>query len=98
MQKSAYGLRISDWSSDVYSSDLVIGHSEPDCAQAASLSICASTKPLSDTSCATRARSEERPVGKECVSTFRSWLPPYHPKKKTFNMKVMIASIRKTSM
>src|SRR3546814_7526600 len=26
MQKAAYGLRISDWSSDVFSSDLAAGH------------------------------------------------------------------------
>src|SRR3546814_13388851 len=29
------------------------------------------------------ARSEERRVGKECVSTGRSWWSPYHYKKKT---------------
>src|SRR3546814_15106773 len=28
------------------------------------------------------ARSEERRVGKECVSTCRSWWSPYHKKKK----------------
>src|SRR3546814_15670985 len=28
-------------------------------------------------------RSEERRVGKECVSTCRSWWSPYHKKKKT---------------
>src|SRR3546814_11710228 len=27
-------------------------------------------------------RSEERSVGNECVSTCRSWWPPYHYKKK----------------
>src|SRR3546814_16192912 len=27
-------------------------------------------------------RSEERRVGKECVSTCRSWWSPYHEKKK----------------
>src|SRR3546814_14038762 len=27
-------------------------------------------------------RSEERRVGKECVSSFRSWVSPYHSKKK----------------
>src|SRR3546814_18478221 len=29
------------------------------------------------------SRSEERRVGKECVSTCRSWWSPYHYKKKT---------------
>src|SRR3546814_18103631 len=32
---------------------------------------------------AVRPRSEERRVGKECVSTFRSRGSPYHYKKKT---------------
>src|SRR3546814_14042379 len=30
-------------------------------------------------------RSEERRVGKECVSTCRSWWSPYHEKKKKRN-------------
>src|SRR3546814_12914421 len=32
-------------------------------------------------------RSEERRVGKECVSTFRSRWSPYHEKKKTIQLK-----------
>src|SRR3546814_13533923 len=34
------------------------------------------------------ARSEERRVGKEWVSTCKSRCPPYHSKKKTENLKV----------
>src|SRR3546814_2412947 len=32
-------------------------------------------------------RSEERRVGKECVSTCRSRWSPYHSKKNTYNMQ-----------
>src|SRR3546814_2446106 len=104
-QKTAYEMRISDWSSDVCSSDLaaashqrataawangvfadeivpvpvpqkpgdplMFSHDEgyrPD-ATAESL---ATLRPL---------RSEERRVGKECVSTCRSRWSPYHLKK-----------------
>src|SRR3546814_4136884 len=67
-QKTAYEMRISDWSSDVCSSDL----------------------PLKNWLCVTKpclagiygysrgSRSEERRVGKECVSTCRSRWSPYH--------------------
>src|SRR3546814_16876097 len=34
-----------------------------------------------------RLRSEERRVGKECVSTFRSRCPPYHSKKTKYKKK-----------
>src|SRR3546814_2152062 len=75
-QKTAYEMRISDWSSDVCSSDLVaIKHA-----------------PLLQPLGARRhdvlhvdlieegilGRSEERRVGKECVSTCRSRWSPYH--------------------
>src|SRR3546814_5349201 len=93
-QKTAYEMRISDWSSDVCSSDLpkrgrmaklatilgvpisdllddappeglqeLIGRSREQIARAASVSA---------------DRSEERRVGKECVSTCRSRWSPYH--------------------
>src|SRR3546814_5910408 len=71
-QKTAYEMRISDWSSDVCSSDLR----------------CESPAPLKhETQGALRVsmawrdfagRSEERRVGKECVSTCRSRWSPYH--------------------
>src|SRR3546814_7975039 len=77
-QKTAYEMRISDWSSDVCSSDLldvlrgicVIGAT-------ASARCCWPTR--SDV-CSRRApsRTEERRVGKECVSTCRSRWSPYH--------------------
>src|SRR3546814_2434654 len=95
-QKTAYEMRISDWSSDVCSSDLVrvglppygrgracicdppevgvlcegrMGRRRPDIrrwCRAANLSRLL------------KQRSEERRVGKECVSTCRSRWSPYH--------------------
>src|SRR3546814_8592961 len=82
-QKTAYEMRISDWSSDVCSSDL---NDRNDLREWLAPLVCAHT-----TACvvAERAvshvlggscqvRSEERRVGKECVSTCRSRWSPYH--------------------
>src|SRR3546814_9156075 len=76
-QKTAYELRISDWSSDVCSSDLYLGASfgginledikAPEC-----FVIEQRLRELLD------IRSEERRVRKECVSTCRSRWSPYH--------------------
>src|SRR3546814_2340855 len=85
-QKTAYEMRISDWSSDVCSSDfwrmqsLVHGQwrslyrfdLRP--SQLIDYGVAnhyVSTHPAS-------RRSEERRVGKECVSTCRSRWSPYH--------------------
>src|SRR3546814_10187645 len=67
-QKTAYEMRISDWSSDVCSSDLFALRKEqiPE-----SLRSGFSLECFED-------RSEERRVGKECVSTCRSRWSPYH--------------------
>src|SRR3546814_20335183 len=83
-------MRISDWSSDVCSSDLT---SFPASRTAAATVICwpstariAISKPSQapGTRKPGRAfRSEERRVGKECVSTCRSRWSPYHYKKKS---------------
>src|SRR3546814_3315857 len=68
-QKTAYEMRISDWSSDVCSSDL-----DPRPADRAQ-----SRWFLGRIArCGRRGRSEERRVGKECVSTCRSRWSPYH--------------------
>src|SRR3546814_9426017 len=76
-QKTAYDMRISDWSSDVCSSDLdsaVPGWLKVDRGRRAhrrrSLHI-AVHQPLGARK-AVLERSEERRVGKECVSTCRS--------------------------
>src|SRR3546814_11345560 len=42
------------------------------------------------------ARSEERRVGKECVSTCRSRWSPYHLKKNKMNIKMRIIQILET--
>src|SRR3546814_6285911 len=101
-QKTAYEMRISDWSSDVCSSDLahasprgpacsdsliaagvtrvVIAAQDPDPRtdgqgiarlQAAGVEVVFNVLPA-------EARSEERRVGKECVSTCRYRWNPYH--------------------
>src|SRR3546814_2992624 len=92
-QKTAYELRISDWSSDVCSSDLFllefqplieIGSGRVIGAEALirwahperELVMPGSFVPIAEESGAIVARSEERRVGKECVSTCRSrWSP-----------------------
>src|SRR3546814_6419244 len=83
-QKTAYEMRISDWSSDVCSSDLKgvarfqQGAVHPKHRQ----------DQLAQRGCAIddsilSLRSEERRVGNECVSTCRSRWSTYHKKKKT---------------
>src|SRR3546814_9177981 len=78
-QKTAYEMRISDWSSDVCSSDLLhgVGHVQPEdflaCREDRLLAHAALGLGL-----AVQRRSEERRVGKECVSTCRSRWSPYH--------------------
>src|SRR3546814_1891988 len=87
-QKTAYEMRISDWSSDVCSSDLrkMQADFRPQSAfgpvgegQLAPLQF---HRPRNDGQAQAQpprvARSEERRVGKECVSTCRSRWSPYH--------------------
>src|SRR3546814_5290176 len=84
-QKTAYEMRISDWSSDVCSSDLrVVRHVAGDERvfslrgdANADMARCMAGRRLEP------HRSEERRVGKECVSTCRSRWLPYHSKNKT---------------
>src|SRR3546814_4263022 len=94
-QKTAYEMRISDWSSDVCSSDLQMGNTislyERDCSaqrrhqkvveEAPAPSISGEQRQaMGQAACdaARGRRSEERRVGKECVSTCRSRWSPYH--------------------
>src|SRR3546814_11912086 len=102
-QKTAYEMRISDWSSDVCSSDLPVGDvaeagdDREDQIEGADVLMVGRAEPTQEE---TRlvvvmrvrvaavshvsffpCRSEERRVGKECVSTCRSWWSPYHSKK-----------------
>src|SRR3546814_5768274 len=71
-QKTAYEMRISDWSSDVCSSDL----RETPRLHRFRHSLC--TVGYGFWRRAIRCRSEERRVGKECDSTCRSRWSPYH--------------------
>src|SRR3546814_2504982 len=89
-QKTAYEMRISDWSSDVCSSDLPLRQgNRPRATQAWTLragdwvrSWSGSPKLFAGRRLEAAAqqglRSEERRVGKECVSTCRSRWSPYH--------------------
>src|SRR3546814_4710816 len=94
-QKTAYEMRISDWSSDVCSSDLKRSVGEEmvilrrQCRSQLFVEFGAfyrtglqHNSPLSICSaawlCRVKGRSEERRVGKECVSTCRSRWSPYH--------------------
>src|SRR3546814_7228526 len=84
-QKTAYEMRISDWSSDVCSSDLVVGIAEHfqlqplDPERAERLPRRAAQPDMDMTfGKAVHARSEERRVGKECVRKCRSRWSPYH--------------------
>src|SRR3546814_1504057 len=90
-QKTAYEMRISDWSSDVCSSDLVrgaaFGGDRAGTGQRTDQQAAAGAFGRRDQRGAVgshigrridiaRLRSEERRVGKECVSTSRSWWSP----------------------
>src|SRR3546814_13097935 len=110
-------MRISDWSSDVCSSDLAFSKLQEELADARNLlaerktidrakailmkrrgidepaayallrsHAMQSNRRIVDVAEALMtARSEERRVGKECVSTCRSRWSPYHSKKKNIN-------------
>src|SRR3546814_3998647 len=72
-QKTAYEMRISDWSSDVCSSDL-LAEAVANGRAERGVALCGSGIGISIS--VNRNRSEERRVGKECVSTCRSrWSP-----------------------
>src|SRR3546814_1260010 len=91
-QKTAYEMRISDWSSDVCSSDLPFEHAKADGTAdiEAVLAAIAGAGPsdavLLHAAChnptgidyTNAERSAERRVGKEWVSTCRSRWSPYH--------------------
>src|SRR3546814_3223879 len=89
-QKTAYEMRISDWSSDVCSSDLLVDLTieakKKTTAEAINEAMVKAAKgnrlkgilAVSDEPLVSSDRSEERRVGKECVSTCRSRWSPYH--------------------
>src|SRR3546814_16484512 len=108
-QKTAYEMRISDWSSDVCSSDLWL-----DGAAAGALrSLFVDGVERADVWRLPRRtrylgtllnhggwgrewRSEERRVGKECVSTCSSRWSPYHSNKK--HNEIELSELSKTSI
>src|SRR3546814_3247304 len=81
-QKTAYELRISDWSSDVCSSDLSVSLRRPyaPVGQSVLAAFAALRRLAGDAARRAREtrRSEERRVGNECVSTCRCRWSPYH--------------------
>src|SRR3546814_9374051 len=77
-QKTAYEMRISDWSSDVCSSDLELPGFFEGHKGVIRLDIYNFLNLLNEDWGLTRGRSEERRVGKECVSTCRSRWSPYN--------------------
>src|SRR3546814_12092948 len=100
-QKTAYEMRISDWSSDVCSSDLISGSSRGSVSQrdrrengpievGRSLLPTAAPRQLlvfrsARRSRGSESRSEERRVGQECVSPCRSRWSSSHYNKKRRN-------------
>src|SRR3546814_19152782 len=89
-------MRISDWSSDVCSSDLARADNDSQRYRACRGDLLQRPRHhqgLLPAECryphgqcaGDRDRSEERRVGKECVSTCRSRWSPYHYKKKKEN-------------
>src|SRR3546814_10479147 len=84
-QKTAYEMRISDWSSDVCSSDLLPFPAHQTSApppkekkERKKLEAANAIDRPKTIWTSRRKRSEERRVGKECVSTCRSRWSPYH--------------------
>src|SRR3546814_10745101 len=85
-QKTAYEMRISDWSSDVCSSDLLLGRpairrskeSRRAGRDAKEPRMSSSTVDIVRRLGENAEKSEERRVGKECVRTCRSRWPQYH--------------------
>src|SRR3546814_1240193 len=86
-QKTAYEMRISDWSSDVCSSDLGIISIRMNQIEAVAHRSQIRHRRTGEQATGQASggngkveigRSEERRVGKECVSTCRSRWSPYH--------------------
>src|SRR3546814_7006302 len=88
-QKTAYEMRISDWSSDVCSSDLLTSRlvqvmawllvqKAVHAGEIEDTDVDDPKRRLGGHEICAEPRSEERRVGKECVSTCRSRWSPYH--------------------
>src|SRR3546814_12800821 len=105
-QKTAYEMRISDWSSDVCSSDLLetqayrvafwrVASSEINYRRFFDINDLAGIRvelpEVFDAIHRLVFSSEERRVGKECVSTCRSRWSPYHYKTKMSSYLIWIS-------
>src|SRR3546814_20602889 len=93
-------MRISDWSSDVCSSDLRLLHLFNRLAYGAAVTgdrFLITRFGSLDIGCPRNAikRSEERRVGKEGVSTCRSRWSPYHSKKKLCQISQNVKKVDK---
>src|SRR3546814_19592634 len=109
-QKTAYEMRISDWSSDVCSSDLATSIAGSVRSHPAPKPHRPRHRPARSDRRATRPasrlrpqrhrsrarRSEERRVGKECVSPCRSRWSQYHYKKERHAMYIKQSTHRQT--
>src|SRR3546814_18174353 len=99
-QKTAYEMRISDWSSDVCSSDLGVHFTTPmmqlqDPKQTKVLIVTlAETTPVLEAANLHDDRSAERRAGKGCDSTCRSRWSPDHSKKKQHNAVLTQVHVR----
>src|SRR3546814_17091169 len=111
-QKTAYEVRISDWSSDVCSSDLWLGRLSPS-RPALAIAPWRSSLPSANTGNFSHSlidrsklsrrgrgssvRSDERRVGKECVSPCRSrWSPSQQKNTKREHRKSVQSRRSKT--
>src|SRR3546814_18775907 len=108
-QKTAYEMRISDWSSDVCSSDLggvfqrIRRWQDGDIrglparrvqGRGGGRSAAQQCRCQCDVAC---LRSEARRVGKECVSTFSSKWCPYHSNKNHCSTFYITLTVLKSS-
>src|SRR3546814_16877816 len=111
-QKTAYEMRISDWSSDVCSSDLISGQRGSQrgggCHQrgqrrrlyehGVGASIAVGIERREGAQDHALHRTEERRVGKECVSTGRSrWKTDNQKQKKKITTTIRCTMIQRTN-
>src|SRR3546814_20207846 len=99
-QKTAYEMRISDWSSDVCSSDLLRAPTDARLAelmrQLRGLHALGHDRgmKLQHGDAWITCRSEERRVGKECVRTCRyRWSPDHYKKKQYQSMTKTVQTV-----
>src|SRR3546814_13812398 len=96
-QKTAYEMRIGDWSSDVCSSDLrehlqQVALDHVDEGARVIVIAGAALQPERLVVADEHRRSEERRVGNECVSTCRSrWSPSHYTKTHTYSARCIEA-------